>query len=83
MKVDLEEVKENSKYKSSWKSNKESKQRKRQIWEVECFQSINNFSRGQGQGKGGGEALTTQAYSLTHPKARLYLSQHGGGGTNT
>jgi hypothetical protein len=53
MKFDLEEVKENSKYKSSWKSNKELKQRKRQVWRVKCFQSINNLWRGQGQGKGG------------------------------
>jgi hypothetical protein len=67
MKVDLEEVKENSTYKSSWKSNKELKQRKDKYEGWNVFKTLTIFQEAKAKGGGGagGNPYNTNTFPST------------------
>ncbi len=73
MKVDLKEYKENSKFDSSWESNKESRQGEEKFKGWNTCKALIVLEEIRAEARGA-RALATWAYSPACPKARLCLN---------
>ncbi len=65
MKVDLEEVKENSTYESGWKSNEELKQRKDKYEGWNVFKTLTIFQEAKAKARVGGNPNNTSIFLST------------------